>query len=720
MKRIGLSSLVLLALLGGSGVYPAGATPATPVQAARTRLGGPHIMPFNSGGPRAAAAPSGAHLTYYGGRVLSNVQVVQVVYGSGTYLPQTTGNTTPTVSSFYAGVTNAPYFDWLTEYNTNLSSQNPRTNQAIGRGSFGGRFTITPSAANNGAQIQDSNIQAELQAQVAAHHLPQPALDSAGNTNTLYAIFFRHGQSMCMGGSCSLVAGGFCAYHGTIAAGGGLPELYYSVQPDLTGQAGCGTGTDFQNTTSVASHEMVEAVTDGEVGLATVDAPPLAWYDQTNGEIGDICNAQQGAITGGDGISYTVQKQFSNVANDCIVSRAMGANDFSISASPSSLTIAQNGTGAATINTATISGSPQAVSLGVSGVPSGASASFSPASITSGGSSTFTLDPGTAAPGTSTLTILGTSATTTHTTTIQLTILGPSPVGITNGGFENGLAGWTSTGTTSVSSTSHTGASSAMAGAGTATNGDSTLAQTFTAPTGAASLSLWYRMTCPDTLTYDWATASLRDNTSGSTATPVARFCATNAAWVQATAAVIAGHTYTLTLLSHDDNFAADPSFTLFDDVAIGLGGPPPSGITNGGFESGLAGWVATGPSVTAVNSGCHGGTSCARLGSTSPTNGDSNLAQTFTAPAGSMNLTFWYKMTCPDTLTYDWATVSLRDNTSGTTSTPLAKVCTSNVWTSVTVTITAGHNFTLTLTSHDDNYPADPSFTLFDDIATS
>src|ERR1700738_972711 len=118
MKRIGLSSLVLLALLCASAVYPAGATPATPVQAASTRLGGPHIMPFNSGGPRAAAAPSGAHLTYYGGRALSNVQVVQVVYGSGTYLPQTTGNTTPTVSSFYAGVTNSPYVDWLTEYDT--------------------------------------------------------------------------------------------------------------------------------------------------------------------------------------------------------------------------------------------------------------------------------------------------------------------------------------------------------------------------------------------------------------------------------------------------------------------------------------------------------------------------------------------------------------------------------------------------------------------------
>src|SRR5207237_8790131 len=117
--------------------------------------------------------------------------------------------------------------------------------------------------------------------------------------------------------------------------------------------------------------------------------------------------------------------------------------------------------------------------------------------------------------------------------------------------------------------------------------GDSTLAQTFAAPTGAASLSLCYQMTCPDTLTYDWATVSLMDNTSGSTAAPVPRFCATNAAWVQATAAVIAGHTYTLTLLSHDDNFQADPSFTLFDDVAMSEQRPAPCrGLDSGGIAS--------------------------------------------------------------------------------------------------------------------------------------
>jgi hypothetical protein len=85
---------------------------------------------------------------------------------------------------------------------------------------------------------------------------------------------------------------------------------------------GCGTDPSlFNNQTSVASHEMVEAITDAAVGLATANAPPLAWYDQTNGEIGDICNAQQGTFVGSDGVTYTVQLEFSNQASDCILSK---------------------------------------------------------------------------------------------------------------------------------------------------------------------------------------------------------------------------------------------------------------------------------------------------------------------------------------------------------------------------------------------------------------
>ena len=36
------------------------------------------------------SAPAGAHLTYYGGKVVQHASVVEVLYGSGTYISQLT------------------------------------------------------------------------------------------------------------------------------------------------------------------------------------------------------------------------------------------------------------------------------------------------------------------------------------------------------------------------------------------------------------------------------------------------------------------------------------------------------------------------------------------------------------------------------------------------------------------------------------------------------
>ena len=224
-------------------------------------------------------------------------------------------------------------------------------------------------------------------------------------------------------------------------------------------------------------------------------------------------------------------------------------------------------------------------------------------------------------------------------------------------------------------------------------------------------------MTCPDTVTYDWAPVTQKDNTANTTVTLLSKVCTTNA-WTNLTGTVVAGHSYTLTLLSHDDNYSGDPTYTLYDDVTLTSGGGGGNGITNGGFETGnLSGWTAAGASDSVISSGCHGGTYCARLGSTVPTNGDSTITQTFTTPTGTSSISLWYKMTCPDTVTYDWATVTLKDNTANTTATMLAKTCTTNAWTNLTSSTIAGHNYTLTLLSHDDNYPADPTYTLYDDV---
>lgn len=148
----------------------------------------------------------------------------------------------------------------------------------------------------------------------------------------------------------------------------------------------------------------------------------------------------------------------------------------------------------------------------------------------------------------------------------------------------------------------------------------------------------------------------------------------------------------------------------------------PTGGVANGGFEAGdLSGWTVGGTARTAtlLTSGAQAGTRAARLGSTQQTNGESTLSQTFTAPAGSSQLSLYYSMTCPDTVRYAWAKVVLLDTTSGQTTTPLGKTCTSGAgWKEVTATVTPGHSYTLTLANRDDNHPDDPVYTSYDSIS--
>jgi hypothetical protein len=168
-----------------------------------------------------------------------------------------------------------------------------------------------------------------------------------------------------------------------------------------------------------------------------------------------------------------------------------------------------------------------------------------------------------------TLTVTGAGSSATHTTTVTLTVTTP---GIVNGGFETGsLAGWTRSGAvTGVTTSRHSGSYAAVGGSSAGpTNGDSSIAQTFTAPSGATSLSFWYQVHCPDDVSYDWATATLRDNTASTTTTPLAPTCTNTATWVQVTAAVTPGHSYTLTLTSHDDNYTGDQTYTLYDDIVV-------------------------------------------------------------------------------------------------------------------------------------------------------
>ncbi|HEY2014841.1 MAG TPA: hypothetical protein VGH38_15140, partial [Bryobacteraceae bacterium] len=95
--------------------------------------------------------------------------------------------------------------------------------------------------------------------------------------------------------------------------------------------------------------------------------------------------------------------------------------DFSLSASPTSVTVATGGNTGSTITATALNGYSKSVALSVlSGCPSGATCSLSPTSVTPTNSSSLTIAAGTAAPGTYTLTIQGADGTLTHTTTVGL------------------------------------------------------------------------------------------------------------------------------------------------------------------------------------------------------------------------------------------------------------------------------------------------------------
>jgi hypothetical protein len=276
----------------------------------------------------------GAHLTYYGGRVVSNMQLVMVLWGTGFYESHVTSTGTPSMMSFYKQILgNGSYTAWLNrEYNTVGQS----SNQVIGPGGVvgPGPIRITPSASSS--TVTDTQIQTELAAQIHAGKLPAPTRDAAGNNNTYYAIYFPNGITITQGGTTSCQAGGFCAYHGTSFTTD-AHEIYYGVHPDMQAGSGCDTGCGnavipFGNYTSIASHEMSETITDAEAGIGSNIGPPLAWYDATNGEVADICDGllQQGSYKGFDGQTYTTQLLFSNAQSNCIniPSFTQDAHDF--------------------------------------------------------------------------------------------------------------------------------------------------------------------------------------------------------------------------------------------------------------------------------------------------------------------------------------------------------------------------------------------------------
>jgi hypothetical protein len=278
------------------------------------------ILPDPSGSVT-QPGPTGAQLLYYGGPVISNIRVVVVFWG-----PNVDTTVAGGIVAFFGAVTDSAYYNVVSEYSTRGSPSADgaqSTNQILGRGTVDGPHTITPSICNSApCTVYDDQIQGELQNQINAGHLPAITSDGQGIPNTLYMIYFPPQVSINQGMASNPDPKGnscvdFCGYHGTGTLNS--KELLYGIMPDFgpgSGcDVGCGKSSMFNDVTMVSSHELLEGATDPGVGLATLNAPPLGWYDQTNGEVGDICNQDQ--VNSSNAAGYSIQLVWSNVQNAC-------------------------------------------------------------------------------------------------------------------------------------------------------------------------------------------------------------------------------------------------------------------------------------------------------------------------------------------------------------------------------------------------------------------
>ena len=227
------------------------------------------------------AAPAAADFVYNNGPLISAAEVFTVFWGSG-WQQGSAANLIPHINAFFDYILTSPLIDQLAEYSAGQYQ--------IGHGKRIGTITLTDPDVSS--TVDDSAIQQMIQQQISQRALP------ASNPNVIYFIFLPSGVTVTQGGSASCKV--FCGYHDAIAS-----DIFYAVMP-FPDCSGCASNfSTVAALTVTASHELCEAITD--------PVPGEGWYDNQNGEIGDICAWQTKTLG-----QYTVQKEWSNKSGRCV------------------------------------------------------------------------------------------------------------------------------------------------------------------------------------------------------------------------------------------------------------------------------------------------------------------------------------------------------------------------------------------------------------------
>lgn len=195
------------------------------------------------------------------------------------------------------------------------------------------------------------------------------------------------------------------------------------------------------------------------------------------------------------------------VGHSAQVTLVVGNPDFTLAVSPGSQSVIQGNSVSYTVTQTAVNNYAATVSYSVSGLPTGATATFTPASVAASGTTTLSVSTATTTPaGSYTLTITGTDGTITHTASATLVVsavdfslsASPASQSVNQGNStsytvtETGINGYVGTVTYSVTAGLPAGATPTFAPASTTGSGTTTLtvATSATTPVGTYTLTI--------------------------------------------------------------------------------------------------------------------------------------------------------------------------------------------------------------------------------------
>ncbi len=261
-----------------------------------------------------------------------------------------------------------------------------------------------------------------------------------------------------------------------------------------------------------------QAATNGDtIGFINPILYPAALTSSYGTYFHDITSGSCGTYSGITG--YDLCSGWGSPNTTGIINLLAGSAtpSFTLSASPSSLSITQGNSGTSTITVADAGGFTGSVTLAASGLPTGVTAAFGTNPTT--GTSVLTLTASsTASTGTSTVTITGTSGSLTATTTIALTVsatatpnftIAASPASVTVTQGANG------TSTITITSTGGFNSATTLSATGLPTGVTAAFSTNPVTPAANGSATSTLTLTASSTATVGAATVTIT-GTSGS------------------------------------------------------------------------------------------------------------------------------------------------------------------------------------------------------------